>query len=189
MDGFDLGLVLEAEGDLVLSRPTEADVEQLVEACQDPEIVRFTRVPSPYTPHHGRDHVLRSVRGAAAGTALNLLGRDADGRVLGSFGMPRVSPSDLAGEIGYWVAPWARRQGVATRATRAVCRWAFEQGGFERLHLEAATTNPGSNGVARRLGFTREGTLRQAAVAGATGRAGRPRWDVNVWGLRPGELT
>lgn len=189
MDGFDLGMVLQAEGGLSLSRPTEDDVDQLVEACQDPDIVRFTQVPSPYTPGHARDYVLLSVKGAEEGTALNLLARDTDGRVLGSFGMPRVSPSDLSGEIGYWVAPWARRQGVATHATREVCRWAFEDGGFERLHLEAATINAGSNGVARRLGFTLEGTLRQAALEGATGQPGGERWDMNVWALLPGELT
>ncbi len=139
MDSFDLRLVLHAEGDLVLSRPTEADVDQLVEACRDLEIVRFTQVPSPYTPAHAREHVTLSLQRAQSGTALNLLGRDANGRVLGSFGMPRVSRAIRAGEIGYWVAPWARRQGVATRATRAVCRWAFTEGGFERLSLEAAT--------------------------------------------------
>lgn len=189
MDSFDLRLVLHAEGDLVLSRPTEADVDQLVEACRDPEIVRFTQVPSPYSPAHAREYVLLSLQGAQAGTALNLLGRDANGRVLGSFGMPRVSRAIRAGEIGYWVAPWARRQGVATRGTRAVCRWAFTEGGFERLSLEAATINPGSNGVARRLGFTQEGTLRQAVTEGATGQAGAPRMDMNVWGLLPGELA
>lgn len=189
MDAFDLRLVLQAEGAMTLSRPTEADVDQLVEACQDPEIVRFTQVPSPYTREHARNYVLLSVKGAEEGAALNLLGRDADGRLLGAFGMPRVSPPDLSGEIGYWVAPWARRQGVATRATRAVCRWAFEVGGFERLHLEAAAINAGSNGVARRLGSTLEGTLRQAALEGATGQPGGPRWDLDVWGLLPGELT
>lgn len=190
MAAFPLDLVLHAEGGgLVLSRPTEDDVDDLVAACQDPEIVRFTHVPSPYTADHARQYVTLSVDGAVDGTALNLLARDADGRVLASCGMPRVAPADLAGEVGYWVAPWARRQGVATRATRAVCRWAFDQGGFERLRLDAAATNPGSNAVARRLGFTLEGTLRRAAIEGATGQPGGPRMDVNVWGLLPGELT
>lgn len=189
MRPFELDLVLPAEGGLRLSRPTEADADQLVEACQDPEIVRFTRVPSPYGHVHARQYVLQSVRGAIAGTALNLLARDDSGRVVASCGLPRVDRADLSAEVGYWVAPWARRQGVATRATRAVCRWAFGPGGFERLHLQAAAANDGSNGVARRLGFTREGTLRQAVIEGATGRPGGARMDVHVWGVLPGELT
>jgi RimJ/RimL family protein N-acetyltransferase len=89
--------------------------------------------------------------------------------------------------VGYWVAPWARRQGVATRAARAVCRWALDDGPFERLSLQAATINPGSNGVARALGFTLEGTLRGAMREGGTDTPSR--LDMHVWGLLPGELT
>lgn len=188
MRAFPLDLALEADGGLRLSRPTEADVDDVVAACQDPEIVRFTRVPSPYRPAHARGFVLQSVQGAIAGTALNMLARDATGRVLAACGLPRVSPADRAGEVGYWVAPWARRRGVATDATRAVCHWAFGPGGLERLRLEAAVDNPGSNAVARRLGFTLEGTQRRAAIEGAGGVPGGRRMDMNLWGLLPGEL-
>jgi RimJ/RimL family protein N-acetyltransferase len=43
--------------------------------------------------------------------------------------------------------------------------------------------------VARRLGFTHEGTRRRAFVPGHTGQPGTARDDVLVWGLLPGELT
>src|SRR5207244_871751 len=43
--------------ELVLRPPCEADVRALVAACQDPEIVRFTRVPSPYTEEHARQYL------------------------------------------------------------------------------------------------------------------------------------
>lgn len=189
MSDFPTDLTLTAEGGLVLSRPVEADVGAITEACQDTDIVRFTRVPSPYTADDARFFVGLSLDGARVGSSLGLLVRDDEGRVLASCGLPRVDWADLAAEVGYWVAPWARGRGVATRATRAVCRWAFDEGGFERLHLHAATINDGSNAVARRVGFTLEGTMRQAAIEGATGRAGSTRMDVNVWGLLPGELT
>jgi RimJ/RimL family protein N-acetyltransferase len=147
-----------ADGELTLSRPTADDVDTLVTACNDPEIQRFTQVPTPYTRDSARWFVDLGWR-------------------------------DLDGEVGFWVAPWARRQGVATHAARVVCRWAFEEAGIERLDLEAATINLGSNGVARRLGFTLEGTRRAAAIEGATGEPGTERMDMNVWGLLPGELT
>lgn len=189
MRGFPLDLRLQAEGGLELSRPTEADLDQLVEACRDPDIVRFTHVPSPYTPAHAREFVHLAVADAIARTGLHLLVRDPDGHLVGSCGLPRVASADLAAEVGYWVAPWARRQGVATRAARAVCRWAFTAGGLERLRLAAAAENPGSNAVARTLGFTLEGTLRQDTTEGATGRSGSRRLDMHLWGLLPGELT
>jgi RimJ/RimL family protein N-acetyltransferase len=56
------------------------------------------------------------------------------------------------------------------------------------IGLETAVDNPASNAVARRLGFSPEGTRRSAMIAGPTGDPGAPRCDSNVWGLRPGEL-
>lgn len=189
MASFPLDLQLEAEGGLVLSRPVEADVTQVAEACSDPEIARFTQVPSPYTEADARHYVDLSAEGARGGSALNLLVRDRDGRVLASCGLPRVDHDHLVGEVGYWVARSARGLGVATRASRAVCRWGFDQLGLERLTLEAAASNPASNAVARRLGFTHEGTTRRALIDGEAGRPGQPRFDMHLWGLLPGELT
>jgi RimJ/RimL family protein N-acetyltransferase len=178
-----------ADGELTLSRPTEDDVDTLVTACNDPEIQRFTQVPTPYTRDSARWFVDHAATSMEAGSELPLLVRDRDGRMLASCGLVDLGWRDLDGEVGFWVAPWARRQGVATHAARVVCRWAFEEAGIERLDLEAATINPGSNGVARRLGFTLEGTRRAAAIEGATGEPGTERMDMNVWGLLPGELT
>lgn len=183
---FPTDLELRAEGGLLLRLPTDVDVDAIAGACQDPDIARFTRVPSPYTVDDARWFVRMATDEATAGASLNLVVVE-DGRLVGACGLPRVDQRDRSGEVGYWVAAGARGRGVATRAARAVCRWALEDAGIERLVLEAATINPGSNGVARALGFTLEGTLRQAAVEGGTDDPGR--FDMNVWGLLPGELT
>ena len=186
MDTIPTDLVLRAEGGLTLSAPTMDDVDAIVDACRDPAITRFTRVPWPYGEDDARFFVDLARRDAREGTGLHLLVRD-DGRVVASCGLPVVDARDVSAEVGYWVAPHARRRGVATRASRAVCRWAFEQAGLARLGLRAATVNPGSNGVARALGFTLEGTLRSAHREGGTDQ---PRqFDMNVWGCLPGELT
>lgn len=180
-------LVLHAEGGLTLSAPTPADVDAIVDACRDPAIARFTRVPWPYDEEDARFFVDLARRDAVEGTGLHLLVRDDDGQVVASCGLPVVDARDVSAEVGYWVAPRARRQGVATRASRAVCRWAFEEAGLARLGLRAATVNPGSNGVARALGFTLEGTLRSAHLEGGTDRP--ERFDMHVWGCLPGELS
>src|SRR5262249_39239390 len=67
-------------------------------------------------------------------------------------------------EIGYWVAPWARRRGVATAATRVLSDWAFDHRAVERLELLAAKENVGSQRVALAAGFTREGVRRGASL-------------------------
>ena len=88
-----------------------------------------------------------------------------------------MHPARKQGEVGYWIAPWARGQGVATKATRAVAQWAFDQD-FYRLELLAAKENPGSIRVALAAGFGREGVRRDG---GPTRDGGRQ----DLVGLRP----
>ena len=183
---FPTDLTLFAEG-LKLSRPTANDVDLLVDACQDPDIVRFTHVPSPYTTEHAQDYVAICEQGARSGQSLGLLARDESGRMLASCGLVSVDWTDRAAEVGYWVAPWARQSKVATRATRAVCQFAFESAGIQRLTLKAAAVNVASNRVAQRAGFTHEGTLRMAMADRSTRQEGGTRFDVNIWGLLPEE--
>ncbi|WNY34786.1 hypothetical protein Q9Q99_06325 [Curtobacterium flaccumfaciens] len=44
-----------------LDLPTRADTAAITEACQDPEIVRWTTVPEP-VPRTGRPHLRRRAR-------------------------------------------------------------------------------------------------------------------------------
>jgi RimJ/RimL family protein N-acetyltransferase len=75
--------------------------------------------------------------------------------------------SAMTTEVHYWTAPWARGNGYATEAVRAVARWALTECGFVRVALATVTANAGSRKVAERAGFRYEGTLRKAAVTGA----------------------
>ena len=63
-------------------------------------------------------------------------------------------------EVGYWIAPEARRQGHATRAVRLICGWGTAALGLERIALLAAVGNTASQQVAARAGFQREAVLR-----------------------------
>lgn len=189
MPAFPRDTTLHADG-LILRLPADEDVPAIVAACQDPEIPHFTRVPANLTADHVRDFMTSGRAEADAGTALHMSVYDAaDGRLVASCGLVTCDWVDLVGEVGYWVAADERGKGIATRAARAVCAFAFDDLGLQRMDLLAATTNPGSNGVARRLGFTLEGTRRRALVAGHTGNPDDPRYDANVWGLLPGELV
>ena len=42
---------------LVLHVPDDSDIDAITAACQDPEIPRWTTVPSPYTREHGEGYV------------------------------------------------------------------------------------------------------------------------------------
>jgi RimJ/RimL family protein N-acetyltransferase len=180
--GFPLDLELRVGG-MTLSRPDERDVPGIVEACQDSDIVRFTVVPSPYGTEQGEEYVRFAREATADGSGLPLVARDAGGRVLASCGLVRVSWPDAACEIGYWVAPWARGRGVATAAGAALCAWVFDATPLQRIELQAATINAPSLAVARRLGFTHEGTRRSAGVQRVVDDPDPPRLDLAVHGL------
>ena len=129
--------------------------------------------------------------GRASGLEVDPLGAAPDTEadvVLGATGID-IDLRDLSGELGYWVAPDARRQGIATRASRLLLRFAFGPLQLGYVGLWAAADNAGSNAVARSLGFTFEGTAREAILLGLPGEPDRVRGDANRWGLRPDELT
>jgi RimJ/RimL family protein N-acetyltransferase len=80
--------------------------------------------------------------------------------VVGRVALRRIDLASGTGEVAYWVLPGARGQGVASAATEAVARWAFDRVHLHRVELCHSVHNEGSCSVARRTGFAWEGTLR-----------------------------
>lgn len=130
----------------------------VVEACQEPDIPRWTTVPSPYTEEHARDYVRQAARFEGPEYAFAITDAT-EGRLLGAIGL-RVNWSHEIGEIGYWIASWARRRGAATRGVRLVSEWGIKDLGLKRLQLTTHEDNRASQGVALKAGFAREGVLR-----------------------------
>jgi RimJ/RimL family protein N-acetyltransferase len=170
---------------VVLLRPWRAaDVDQLVEACRDPEIPRWTAAPEHYT----REDAEAWVRGDPLpvepfGDRVSFAVADAEQPelLLGSMSLIRVERGRSA-EIGYWTAPWARGRGVTTRAVRLLAGWAAEEFALRRIELVIAVENDASNRVAELAGFTREGTLREYREAKGVWR------DHHMWSLLATEL-
>ena len=155
------------DGDLVLRPAGPDDAEAITAACQDPEIPRWTLVPSPYTRAHAEQFIASCRDEAAAGTAVRLLAVDArDGRLLGSFGLMEIDRPSGGAEIGYWVAAGARGRGVATRATRLLAGWAGRELGLTELEILTHRDNEPSRRVAERAGFEDTGELVGSARAG-----------------------
>jgi RimJ/RimL family protein N-acetyltransferase len=149
---------------VVLLRPwRETDVPQLVEACRDPEIPRWTAVQDPYTEADARAWVRGELAaGEPPGDRVSFAVADVedDTRLLAAMSIQRIFRG-RTGEIGYWTAPWARGRGVMTRAVRLLATWAFAEFDLRRIEIIVAVQNTGSNRVAEKAGFTNEGVLRQ----------------------------
>jgi len=172
-----------ADDVVALRPPAERDIDAITDACQDPDIPRFTRVPSPYFRTHAVEHVQRTAEQWADGSsAVFVVADGATDRLLGSIGLLRLTDERQVAEIGYWVARGARRRGVATRAVRLVSRWAVLDLRISRLELMTRPDNVASQGVAVGAGFTREGLLRSYTTL-ACGVS-----DVVMFSLLPADL-
>jgi RimJ/RimL family protein N-acetyltransferase len=153
------------EGDLRLRLLRQDDLPRVIEACQDPEIPRWTKVPSPYGEQEANAWYSVQAQARATATGLHLVIVDmADRRLLGSIGLVQIDWEDRLGSIGYWIAADARRRGVATRAVKVLAVWALEELRLGRVEIRARPENVASRRVAERAGFTREGLLRSHTV-------------------------
>jgi RimJ/RimL family protein N-acetyltransferase len=162
-------------------RYRDDDVPAVQAACDDPLIQRFLpMLPSPYT----YDDAIWWVReGSLAaferGGGNFAIADPATDQLIGGIGV--THEQNASGEIGYWVAPWARGRGTASAATRALTDYAFASG-YERLQLRTEWENTSSQRVALAAGYTREGAQRGTALARTGGRH-----DLVVWVRMPGD--
>jgi RimJ/RimL family protein N-acetyltransferase len=169
------------DGAITLRAFTHDDVPWVVKACQDPEISRFTAVPKPYQESHASEWIATHADAREQGEALALAIVEGD-QPLGSISLLRIDWTQLRGEIGYWVAPWGRGRGAATRAVRLLAAHGFERCGLQRIEVIPYTDNPASQRVAEKCGAQREGVLRSYFLA-----AGE-RHDCVMYALLPDDV-
>jgi RimJ/RimL family protein N-acetyltransferase len=142
--------------EVVVLRPFRVgDVPAVTAACQDREINRWTSaIPWPYTEAHARNWISTHPRQVRAQIAFPWAVTDADtGELLGSCGLHDVDRAAQRCEVGYWVASWARRRGVATHAVSLVTQRAFSVLGIVQIDLLTMLDNVASEGVARGAGY------------------------------------
>jgi RimJ/RimL family protein N-acetyltransferase len=152
--------------DVAALRPfTEDDAAAIVAGVQDPEVPRWTVIPSPYGESDAREFLAGVEPGRKAGEALGLAIVSAHGdELLGGTGLLNLAWDHRRAEAGYWVAAGARGRSIGTRALRLLSRWALTDLGLERVELLVNPGNEASERLAEAAGFTREGLLRSYRV-------------------------
>jgi RimJ/RimL family protein N-acetyltransferase len=80
-------------------------------------------------------------------------------------------------EAGCWLEPSAVGRGLVTRAARLIIDWAIEERGIHRVEWLVVAANAPSIAVARRLGMTKDGVLRESYPYRGK------RHDVEVWSV------
>lgn len=151
---------------LILRVPSESDAAAIVAACQDPEIPRWTTLPSPYTRQHAADFIGLVAKGWAEEIEF-VWGIHAGGSLVGMIGLHHVNAHSAGAdaEIGFWMVAGARGNGYLTEAARTVIDWAFTDRRMVRLGWRAVAGNIPSARTARALGFRYEGLHRQALTS------------------------
>lgn len=170
----------------VVLRPwSSSDAAFMFEASSDPAIERYNG-PSPASAADAVaviEHIQESWRtfdvdGDPTGAAFAIVDA-ASGEPIGMCGVDDWSDTDVA-QFGYWLAAGARGRGFATRAVELMTGWLFGLGAA-RVFLTIESGNAASAAVARRAGFTHEGTLRAYGVWHGQ------RQDVDVFAVLPDE--
>ena len=141
----------------------------------DPEVLRFTRIPEPTPPDFAETWLGLYERGRRDGTREAFAALGDEGEFLGLALVPRIEREAQTAELGYIVAPAARGRGVATAALRLLTDWAFEELDMLRLELVIGSANEPSKRVAERNGYRREGLFRSLYVKPGL------RDDVEIW--------
>ena len=170
----------------VVLRPwSPSDASFMAEASRDPAIERYNG-PAPASVADAIaviERIERSwrtfdVEGDPTGAAFAIVDAAA-GEPVGMWGIDHWSSADVA-QFGYWLAAGARGRGLATRAVTLMTGWLFELGAA-RVFLTIQSENAASAAVARRAGFTYEGTLRAYDVWQGQ------RKDVDIFAVLPDE--
>jgi ribosomal-protein-serine acetyltransferase len=88
------------------------------------------------------------------------------GGIRGVLGFHRVDWENRATSIGYWIAADAQHRGLVTRGVRGLVDYAFDTWRLNRVEIRAGVGNTRSRAIPERLGFVREGVLREAELIG-----------------------
>lgn len=83
-------------------------------------------------------------------------------QIAGIIGYHRIDKINRITELGYWLGEQFQGRGIMTRCCQALTDYAFEELELNRVEIRVAEENIKSCAIPQRLGFTREGILRDA---------------------------
>lgn len=159
-----LGLPARAsDGVVALRRLRDDDAEAYAAAfVADPELGRLLGVECDPDAAAVRERLSRLEEQAEAGRLVELAIADASSDAFrGAVVLHSFDWHSLRAEVGFWVVPEARRAGTVSRALALALDWLFDELGLERVEMTTTSDNDAVAALARKLGFVREGVLRQ----------------------------
>ncbi|TWD81882.1 RimJ/RimL family protein N-acetyltransferase [Kribbella amoyensis] len=151
------------DGVITLRAHTPTDIDPAYEACQDPEMQRWTTIPVPYERQNAETYVTGIIPTGWREETTYAWAIEYEGRYAGTVDLRDTEGG--TGEIGFAVSPWARGHGVMTRAVRLAVRHAFDVLGWRRVSWRAFVGNWASRRVAWKAGFRQLVKVRDGGLA------------------------
>ncbi len=143
----------------------QTDTDAIFALQSNPRVLRYWDEPAWKTRSQAERFIVRcgeiEQEGAGARLAIE---RGDDSAFIGWCGFGGWNPVYRSARMGYCLDEAAWGQGFATEAADAVLQWAFDTLDLNRVQAETDTRNTASSRVLEKLGFVREGTLREDCI-------------------------
>jgi len=152
----------------LLLRPLQpGDVDALFAIFSNPEVMRYWSTPPWASPEPGREMVARDLAAGpdADHLRLGLVRRD-DDTLIGTCTLFDHFRQSRRAEMGYALARTAWGQGYMHEALSALLAHGFEAWNLNRVEADIDPRNEASARALERLGFQREGFLRERWIVG-----------------------
>lgn len=143
------------------------DAPRLFEIFSDHEVMRYWNTAPWASVDEAHTFLKESAEAMKCSRAMTVGVADKDsGLLLGKCMLFNYAAESKRAEIGFGVARQQWGKGYAVEAARALLQYAFDTLGLRRIEAEIDPLNAASARTLERLGFVREGLLRQ-------------RWEIN----------
>ena len=144
---------------------TDADGDALFTLHSSAHVLRYWDAP-PWSEHGRAERFIAACRQMAdEGTGARLaMDRVCDNAFIGWCSLTSWNPDYRSASLGYCLTDVAWGHGYATEAAHRLLQWGFDTLDLNRVQAEADTRNVASARVLEKLGFVREGTLREDCV-------------------------
>jgi RimJ/RimL family protein N-acetyltransferase len=161
-------------------RPLAAEhLDDVTALFDDPDVLRFTRLPVPPPPGYARQWLDRYEEGRLDGTREAFAAFDDERRFVGLALAVDIDREGREVELGYIVEPGSRGRGFATGMLEELTRWTFDALGALRITLIIDVENRASARVAERCGYVLEGVMRSSYLKDDV------RVDAGLWSRLP----
>lgn len=144
---------------------TAADTDAIFALQSNPRVLRYWDAPPWRERIQAERFIVRCQQMAQEGSGARLaVEHTADEMFIGWCTLMNWDATYRSALLGYCLDESAWGQGFATEAAGALLHWAFNTLNLNRVQSEADTRNAASARVLEKLGFLREGTLRENCI-------------------------